>query len=352
MTDSTYPPSSDIVGLTEAKGQHEMKIEDETQNETLISCDDNGCDDVDKKNEEEKLKRFACHCRTFYSASLSSSSLLFSKTNSKVDIIELHLSSEVLQVLEQYAGQCAVLNKELSSSVREELHACGLDETPTNLTRYMDVRNQERSIAHENAMKRRYELLLSYLPTNNKNDRQKQDIGDGSDELVHPNILTTRGHIRRSKALWRTFIKNYYKNIGSHSFSAGLKKFVQTQLSEPTYVVEWTFDSTNLSEQQDEDYIQNSFRVLSTCATYLSKNDEIDVEANTSESIKQLSWRIDPYISNDSLYQLVSQLPSIFDARPTGTCQIIKDEKRVNGDGQLDEWGVTVGKVWDSCDIL
>jgi len=338
MTDPTHPPSSETVGKAEARDHHVIKNEIQTQNEII-----NGNIDLEK----EKLERFACHCRTFYSASLSSPSPLLSTSKPRVDIIDLDLSSEVMQVLEKYAGKCFVRKEVSSSVVMEELLACGLDEVPRDLQRYIDVRNQERSIAHENAMKRRHELLLSHLPTND-NRRQKHDDSDEP----YQSITTTRGHIRRSKPLWRTFIQNYYKNIGSHSFLAGLNKFLQTQLSERTNIVEWTFDSTNLSEQQDEDYIQNAFRLLTTCATYISKNDEIDIESNTSKTIKHLSWRMDPYISDDALCQLLSQLPSNFDTRPTGTCQVIKDKKRVNGDGQMDEWGVTIGKVWDSCDIL
>ena len=301
--------------------------------------------DIIDGNDALHLSRFASHCRSFFLASLSSSS------SDEDVIVETKHSKLILDVLENYSSFGSIDEMRRGDdcwddSFYEELKACGLDQLPDNIQQYTDIRQKERAIAHKKAMKRRHEFLLANLPNENSHDNH-------DDENEDPiSFMVTRAHIRRSKHFLRTFVNNYYEDMSSHSFMAGLRKFIETQLKN-THTVGWTFESTILSEHQ-ETYCKDAIDALSLCANFVPKSDDIDLEQNnsTNENIMQLQWTMNHFISDDALQQLLAQLPSNFDMRPKGTVYVIDNQNRNNKKGHLDEWGLAIDGVLGYCDIL
>ena len=345
--DASFPKDSTNDGSARF-GAHLNPLEDGEKDERN--------NDVKKgiidENNAVQLKRFASHCRSFFLASLSlpPSSSSSSLPSDEDVIFETKHSKSILDALEHYSsfGSIDEMRRGVdcwSDSFHEELKACGLEQLPDNIQQYIDIRQEERTIAHEMAMKRRHEVLLSNLPNENAHDIHDEDDDD------HISIMVTRGHIRRSKQFLRTFVHKYYEDISSHSFMAGLRKFIETQLKN-SHTVGWTFESTILSEHQ-ESYCKDAIHVLSLCANFVPKNHDVDLEQNnTNENIMQLSWEMNHFISDDALQQLLSQLPTNFDMRPKGKVHVIDGQNRQNKKGHLDEWGLAIDGVLGYCDIL
>ena len=395
-----------------------------------------------EEEEESQLRRFGQHCQHFYNSSLvlrpSSSSLSSIQEEKKADD-KYHVGEDDNDMKKKHADGKIVLEAldrintirsivatpqpELDQPVTntlqnlrqehtlmaEQHHSilleCGLldidrftaahsdgqrDEASSLMQKYIHVRDAMRRRAHNESMLHRQNSLFELLST-------ASDMHNASSTSTTPTkpYLTQIENIQHTTSLIQKFVNKYQSNIGSHPFLAGLYRIIDLQLNpksgsqysnkDPTYVIQWNFRGTVLTEasrschgkhhNENEDdelaYAREAIEVLFSFLIWIK--DDIDIEGgvqnklmlpteeemndsamleilnqsnnNTKETDEPiLSFEIDKHISNRSLQRILSVLPDPkrLDARATGSVKVLEcsngnKSQRKNVDGQEDE---------------
>ncbi len=361
------------------------------------------------EQEDECIRNFARHCLSFYLSSLSpassaqsslhqtqsSSSSLDEETTTMTHNTCNNLAQTINDgkiVLEAFDRICAIgtvatnnnptfeegplpnLQSEHDLCAKRHcdlLKECGLLEidhfTTINATlikKYTEIRDAMRRQAHEAAMIHRQNSFFELL------SRAEQDCITYPVEtctlpttITSKHTTTTVDGIKAALSTIEKFVTKYQPKIGSHSFLAGLYKFIHYQLTpkpgntptihnnDPSYVVQWTFRGSVLTEAcmpagADGDelaYAQEALKVLFSFLIRSKKDDNI--EGGTLEDATMVSFEIHKHVSNSTLRRILNVLPNPKDlhARATGSLTVLTnsdDEKvalRENVDGHLDE---------------
>lgn len=363
--------------------------------------------------DDECIRNFSRHCHSFYLSSLSPASSNQSSTHEETAIANStgdglsQLTSDGKIVLEAFDRICAIgaigtINNN-HISVQEDLQnehdlcakrhgdllkECGLfeidhfttlDNAATLLQKYTEVRDAMRRQAHKAAMSHRQNSFFELL------SRAEQD------SLAYPvetralttakisdHTTTTVDGIKAILSLIERFVTKYQPKIGAHSFLAGLHKFIYLQLtpkssnnhhnSDPSYVVQWTFRGSVLTEAcvpaaADGDELSYAREALKVLFSFLILSKENDIEGGSSEDAPEpmVSFEIQKHVSNATLRRILRALPNPknLDARATGSLNVLSSSNdeyiaRENADGHLDEpWSLFQSSfLSDYCTIL
>ncbi|KAL3785247.1 hypothetical protein HJC23_002702 [Cyclotella cryptica] len=254
---------------------------------------------------------------------------------------------------------------------------------------YVQMRDAIRRRSHKFAMFQRQSSLLQFL----SESEEAQSSGE-SVSCDRSTSLTKICYIKLVISTMEEFVRKYSPNIGSHSFLAGLHRFIQLQLhpsdkskssSDPAYVVQWNFLGSVLTEachshgkSDTQAYARDATKVLFSFLTWIKTkdveigdfsllNDNLDDSLHPLVDIKEilLSFQINKYVSNATLRRILSVLPNpkVLDARATGSVEVIDIESasnkskgimqasRMNADGHMDEawpWFPS----WQFCSVL
>ncbi|KAL7446172.1 hypothetical protein ACHAXM_010038 [Skeletonema potamos] len=231
----------------------------------------------------------------------------------------------------------------------------------TLIKKYTDVRDAMRRQAHESAMIHRQNSFFEIL------SRAEQDCITYPVETVTlpttrtPNDpKTTVDCIKATISTIENFVAKYQSKIGSHSFLAGLHKFVHLQLNpkpgnnirninSSSYVVQWTFRGSVLTEAcmpagADGDELAYVREAINVLFSFLIRSKKVDIEGGTLEDATMVSFEIHKHVSNATLRRILNVLPNPkeLDARATGSFAVLNaDNERIasrkNVDGHLDE---------------
>lgn len=376
------------------------------------------------EQEEDELRNFARHCHAFYLSSLSpassaQSSLHHTTSSSSLDeeaAIASNTCNDLDQittngkiVLEAFDRICAIVAiNDARTTVQEGsltnlknehdlcakrncdlLKECGLLEidqfTTLNnaailLQKYTEVRDASRREAHKSAMTHRHNSFFELL------SRAEQDCVAYSVEPCNlptdetsSNRTTTVDGIKAIISSIDMFVTKYQPRIGSHSFLAGLHKFIQLQLTptsgtktsnnDPSYVVQWTFCGSVLTEAclptgADGDELSYAREALKILFMFMIISKTVDIEGGSQGDAAEpmVSFEIHKHVSNATLRRILNALPNPkdLDARATGTVKVLTNSDmdnvalRENVDGHLDEhWSLFQSNfLTDYCTVL
>lgn len=365
------------------------------------------------EQEEDQLRNFARHCHAFYLSSLSPASSSSSSSsldeeaaianNTCNDLDQITTNGKI--VLEAFDRICAIvaINDALTAvqegsltNLKNEhdlcaqrncdlLKECGLLEidqfTTLNnaailIQKYTEVRDASRREAHKSAMTHRHNSFFELL------SRAEQDCDttysveacNFSTEETSSNRTTTVDGIKAIISSIDMFVTKYQLRIGSHSFLAGLHKFIQLQLtptsgiktsnSDPSYVVQWTFCGSVLTEAclptgADKDELSYAREALKILFMFMIISKTVDIEGGSQGDAAEpmVSFEIHKHVSNATLRRILNVLPNPkdLDARPTGTLKVLTNVAlRENVDGHLDEhWSLFQSNfLTDYCTVL
>lgn len=375
--------------------------------------------------EELPLRNFARHCHSFYLSSLSPSSSAESsmhwvesssssqhceeekKSNSCNDL-DQKTASDGKIVLEAFDRICVISSfvtnnsvnendrQQLNNSICNNIHQntlinlrnehdlcskhhldllkeCGLLEleeftnniNATNLLqKYIKVRDDTRGQAHKLAMKHRHNSFFELLSRAEKDclAYPEETCTLSTAETTTSSHATTVNGIKTTISKIENFVRKYQSNLGSHSFLAGLHRFIHLQLhpkpgsnlrsTDPSYIIQWTIRCTVLSEahvscagSDDHAYVRDALNVLFSLMI-LSKKEDIEGDNNAGDSSEPLvSFEFHKLVSNATLRRILNVLPKPknLDAKATGTFVVLgqtENERlisRENVDGHLDE---------------
>jgi hypothetical protein len=382
------------------------------------------------EQEQECLRNFARHCHSFYLSSLSPSSSAQSsmywadsssssslhceeekKSNSCSDL-DQKIASDGKIVLEAFDRICVISSYATNNSVNENdrqqlknsicnnlhqnsltnlrnehdlcskrhldlLKECGLlelEEFTNNinathiLQKYVKVRDDMRGQAHKLAMKHRHSSFFELL-SRAENDclvYPKETRTLSTSETTTSSHATTVNGIKATISKIENFVRKYQSNLLSHSFLAGLHRFIHLQLhpkpgsnlrsNDPSYIIQWTIRCTVLSEahiscagSDDHAYVRDALNVLFSLMI-LSKKEDIEggtniVDAQENSSEPLISFEFHKLVSNATLRRILNVLPrpKNLDAKATGTFVVLGQTEneslvsRENIDGHLDE---------------
>jgi len=378
------------------------------------------------EQEQECLRNFARHCHSFYLSSLSPSSSAQSsmhwvespqhceeekKSNSCNDL-DQKIASDGKIVLEAFDRICVISSfvtknsvnendrQQLKNSICNNLHQnslinlrnehdlcskhhldllkeCGLlelEEFTNNinatilLQKYIKVRDDMRGQAHKLAMNHRHTSFFELLSRAEKDYLvyPEETCTLSTAETTTSSHATTVNGIKATISKIENFVRKYQSNLGSHSFLAGLHRFIHLQLhpkpgsnlrsTDPSYIIQWTIRSTVLSEahiscagSDEHAYVRDALNVLFSLMI-LSKKEDIEggstagyAQENSSEPL--ISFEFHKLVSNGTLRRILNVLPKPknLDAKATGTFVVLgqtENERlisRENIDGHLDE---------------
>ena len=343
---------------------------------------------------ESNLENFAKYCKIFYQHSLSILTDDSPQINNEVKTAQVVLEALEHQLYLSTTDPTTLQYQTFlaSEKVRKELPAlesCGLYNSKLNgeiipreskeLFEYVKRRDQARRSAHETQMMQRIKYLY--------NEIVRQECVLVSEETMQENVdcpatsshtstplpskprVTRRQQIRNIKMNLRNFVSKYKSNIGTHSFLAGMRKILESQLSlENDLLVCWSFQAVILSESYFSDvdgtkksgdiYIKDAVQVLlSLFVRFSVDRQEIDIEICETKENSGLShdltlnFHVDSAMSNSSLKLILEELPSksLLDARATGKTYVMSSDsfigtnvsikRRINVKGELDESG-------------
>ena len=361
-----------------------------------------------EQEEDECIRNFARHCHSFYLSSLSpassaqsslhqtqsSSSSLDEETattnNTCDDLAQMKSDGKI--VLEAFDRICAIgainsnhtpvqdalpnLQNEHDLCAKRHcdlLKECGLLEidhfttlnnAATLLQKYTEVRDTMRRQAHKSAMTHRQNSFFELLSL-----AEQDCVTYPVETCTLPTETTSSNHtttsvdgIKDILSSIQKFVRKYQPKIGSHSFLAGLHKFIHLQLtpksenkhqnSDPSYVVQWTFRGSVLTEAcvptgVDGDELSYAREALKVLFSFLILNKKDDIEGGSVEDATEpmVSFEIHKLVSNATLRRILNVLPNPkdLDARATGSLTVLTstDNERVvlrdNVDGHLDE---------------
>jgi len=249
------------------------------------------------------------------------------------------------------------------------------NDTPSLLQRYNIMRDSMRQRAHQISSLHRQNSLFELLSTRSSSSLEEEE------EIPR---LTQIENIQHTISIIQKFANKYKANIGSHSFLAGLYKFIDLQINpkpdskrlDPAYIVRWTFNGSVLTEscrscigkhnenESDElAYAREAIEVLFSFLIWIK--DDIDLEGGVSNMMKpidihdlghlqtmdsstynkehMLSFEINKNVSNYTLKRFLSVLPNPkqLDARATGSLEVVSSVnlscQRSNIEGKEDE---------------
>jgi len=378
------------------------------------------------KNEEddECISKFGHYCLMFYSSSLilnsSTSSIInrekkadddtYNNTSNdkkknqavgKILIETLDRINAIHSMKHQHSdnndaivSSIANLKQEhtiISKQYHEILLECGLldinqfiessssgiryNDTPSLLQIYNQMRDSMRQRAHQISSLHRQNSLFELLSTRSSSSLEEEE------EIPR---LTQIENIQHTISIIQKFVSKYKGNVGSHSFLAGLYKFIDLQINpkpdskrfDPAYIVRWTFNGSVLTEscrscigkhnenESDElAYAREAIEVLFSFLIWIK--DDIDLEGGVSNMMKpidihdlghlqtmdsstynkehMLSFEINKNVSNYTLKRFLSVLPNPkrLDARATGSLEVVSSVnlscQRSNIEGKEDE---------------
>eukprot|EP00573_Skeletonema_grethae_P003814 CAMPEP_0201698470 /NCGR_PEP_ID=MMETSP0578-20130828/19447_1 /ASSEMBLY_ACC=CAM_ASM_000663 /TAXON_ID=267565 /ORGANISM="Skeletonema grethea, Strain CCMP 1804" /LENGTH=388 /DNA_ID=CAMNT_0048185019 /DNA_START=229 /DNA_END=1392 /DNA_ORIENTATION=+ len=346
--------------------------------------------------DDECIRNFSRHCHSFYLSSLSPASSNQSSLHEETAIANstgdclVQMTSDGKVVLEAFDRICAIgaigANNNNHNTVQEVLqnehdlcakshsdllNECGLleidhfttlDNAATLLQKYTEVRNAMRRQAHKSAMSHRQNSFFELL------SRAEQDCLTYPIETCALPTVNTSNHTATTvdgiKAILSSidkFVTKYRPKIGSHSFLAGLHKFIYLQLtpksgnkhhnSDPSYVVQWTFRGSVLTEAcvpaaADGDQLSYARDALKVLFSFLILSKENDIEGGSPEDAPEpmVSFEIHKHVSDITLRRILKALPNPkdLDARATGSLTVLTNSDgeniaRENADGHLDE---------------
>ena len=197
--------------------------------------------------------------------------------------------------------------------------------------------------------------------------------------------LTQIEYIQHTISIIQKFVSKYKGNVGSHSFLAGLYKFIDLQINpkpdskrfDPAYIVRWNFNGSvltescrsctgkhNENESDDLAYAREAIEVLFSFLIWIK--DDIDLEggvvntmmkpidvqdlghleimdSSTYNKEPMLSFEVDKNVSNYTMKRILSVLPNPkrLDARATGSLEVVSSvnlsRQRSNIEGKEDE---------------
>ena len=377
-----------------------------------------------KNEEDECISNFGHYCLMFYSSSLilnSSTSSLNNeekKANTSNDkkkkdqavgkiLIETLDRINAIHSMQQQQQQhsdaitssIANLKQEhtiISKQYHEILLECGLldinqfiessssgiryNDTPSLLQRYNQMRDSMRQRAHQISSLHRQNSLFELLSSTSSS------FSSSLEEEDKPR-LTQIENIQHTISLIQKFVNKYKANTGSHSFIAGLYKFIDLQINpkpdskrlDPEYIVRCNFNGSVLTEscrscigkhnenESDElAYAREAIGVLFSFLIWIK--DDIDLEggvvnmmmmkpidiqdlgqletmdsSSTYNTEPMLSFEVDKNVSNYTLKRILSVLPNPkrLDARATGSLEVVSSvnlsRQRTNIEGKEDE---------------
>ena len=363
--------------------------------------------DISKCN-YEAIQQFSRHCHSFYNSSLiitnSSTSLDKNVGYAMSNDYKVSHGKIVMEALDRIgiirsvAESCWAPNpSEVKNTARESLAKlrqehllasechrdllddCGLfnvdkfishdcfwdnnNESSVSYEQYTQIRDAIRRKSHKLAMAQRQSSLYQLLSENEQDTKSKS--------------LTQLKHVKQANSTIEQFVRKYRRNIGSHSFLAGLHRLIHKQLHPKSNsdIVQWNFRGSVLTEAchsnddgDTEAYIRDATAVLFSILIWIRSYDvegghgsTIEEHDNSCEENHEpmLSFQINKFISNPNLHRILTLLPNPkkLDARATGSLDIydqksaidIKNvQTRKNIDGRLDEAWVW----WQLCNLL
>lgn len=291
---------------------------------------------------EECLRCFGRHCRSFYDSSLilypSSSSLSSMKEEKKSEeypdgydtkskgvdgkvvvealdrigairsiVMSMHHQQEsqkqsVVEALEKSIENLRQEHASVADGHHDLLSECGLlditlftdpssaDEATRLLEQYTRVRDAMRRRAHKISMLHRQNSLYGLLSESSTTDDERS-------ASTVPRLTQVK-HVQNTLSIIQKFVSKYESNIGSHSFLAGLHRIVNLQLnptsrnkhssSNPAYIVRWKFRGSVLTEacrschgknnENENDELAYAREAIGILFSFLTSIKDIDVE--------------------------------------------------------------------------
>ena len=382
------------------------------------------------KNEEDNecISKFGHYCLLFYSSSLilnsSTSSLNNEEKKADDDAYNINTSNDkkkndqavgkiLIETLDRIntihsmqqqqqqhsdaiTSSIANLKQEhtiISKQYHEILLECGLldinqfiessssgiryNDTPSLLQRYNQMRDSMRQRAHQISSLHRQNSLFELLSSTSSSFSSSLEKEEDKPRL------TQIENIQHTISLIQKFVSKYKGNVGSHSFLAGLYKFIDLQINpkpdskrlDPEYIVRWNFngsvltescrsciDKHNENESDELAYAREAIEVLFSFLIWIK--DDIDLEGGVVNMMKpidihdlgqletmdsstnrepMLSFEVDKNVSNYTLKRILSVLPNPkrLDARATGFLEVVSSvnlsRQRSNIEGKEDE---------------
>jgi hypothetical protein len=310
---------------------------------------------------QETEAEYRRNCRQFYRQStsfLSDSDASSSDADEEDGHATRHTSSrnsalvvEAVDRLTESSTSFETLLAALPAEQRTLLQRCGLPtdsaaiaqtlSDPAALERLIAIRTEERKVAHERNIQQRLERVQTLFQK--AADCQKKYAPTDT-----PQFVTTQHDLKQMQQTLKTFVKKYASScVASHPLMAGLRCLIENQLEEPQCSIAWTFDAAVISEAvvaehkgASDEYIQQAVTALTSCLVWIpnEENSKEDNDNNNSTS-SNILLAVDPSLSNRTLQQLLSVLPSFqaLDARPTGRVRPLAARDRTNADGEYDE---------------
>jgi hypothetical protein len=235
-----------------------------------------------------------------------------------LDVLSCSLTDSAVEANETIESQFSDLN------ASEEIRRCGLHDravflsNPALLEQYITIRNQQRSLVHHEQMRKRLTLFYQLL------------------------YETEKCSTKLTEQILRNFVKNYYGNIGSHAFMAGLRTVLEKQIEKDShtaklYCSSWTFAVAAITESchasRGDIFIKDVLTVLTGVFTRMSEDGEA-----------MISFLVSPSLSDEDLRRLVQCLPKLgrLNARPTGSTDVTKRERSLGmslpREGKIDAW--------------
>ena len=374
----------------------------------IYICISMGSEVIIIEQEDECIRNFARHCHSFYLSSLSPAS------SSQSSLHQTHSSSSSLDeettmthntscnnfaqmtnngkiVLEAFDRICAIVavatynndttvlddgpllnlqNEHDLCAKRnyELLKECGLLEidnffatlnAATLLIKYTEARDAMRRQTHNSAMIHRQDSFFELLSR-----AEQYCLTYPVETCTLPTTIasnhtttTTVDGVKATVSTIEKFVAKYQPKIGSHSFLAGLDKFVNLQRnSDPSYVVQWSFRGSVLTEAclpagADGDHLVYARDALKILFSFLILSKKDDIEGGTLEDGTEaaaepmISFEIHKQVSNATLRRILNVLPNPkhLDARATGSLSVLTNSDneraalRENVNGHLDE---------------
>jgi hypothetical protein len=368
--------------------------------------------------DNEALQNFGRHCQSFYNSSLvitNSSSSLDQDKNvgyAKSNEHKVAQGKVVMETLDRIVAMRAASvegSRESLEELRREhalvaeidldlLQDCGLlnvdrflepsvldqEKAAVGYEQYIQMRDMIRRRSHKFAIVQRQSSLFELLSESDHSiSIESSAAGNNASQL------TQLENMKKAITTTQQFVKKYRSNIGSHSFLAGLYKFIHLQLhpthkstkTDPFYIVQWNFLGSVLTEachsNDDGDsqaYAREAVKLLFSFLTWVKSDDieegfcsipddNFDLAKHTHyEKDLMLSFQVNKHVSNANLHRILAVLPNPkdLDARGTGSVEVVDAQTvgenknvlaRVNVDGLLDEqWGWFAG--WQLCNVL
>lgn len=352
-----------------------------------------------------ELRRFSRHCQSFYNSSLvitgSSPTSLDKNYGNAMSNNDREVSQGkiVMEALDRIGALRAAVEgcrtyhpaefvKEAQESLKrlrteheliverhgDVLDECGLRDinrfidlgssttNPCCFEQYIQTRDEIRRASHKLAMLQRQASLHQILSDHEGESSTHYNYETTHDtHSVESKPLTQLHHVKDVMITTENFVGKYKRNIGSHSFLAGLHRFIHEQLhvKSKNDTVQWNFRGSVLteachmtSEGDTEAYARDAANVLFSFLTWIkctdveggrAEHDNLAFRernrAPSTDTEPMLSFRVNKYLSNNNLRRILSVLPDpkSLDARPTGSVEIISERDRINVDGHLDE---------------